>query len=99
MEEVPLLKQLAQKYAGMVHIIGISTDESVERVDRVVKDKGMTWPILSDARGFDGTIPTAYHVQGTPDLFVLDAEGRIVKRFTSATEIEATLAPLLAGGR
>jgi len=95
MEEVPLLKQLVEKYAGAVHIVGISTDESIDRVDRVVKEKGMTWPILSDGRGFDGPIPTAYHVQGTPDLFVLAREGRIVRRFTSATEIEALVAPLL----
>lgn len=96
MEEVPLLKRLFDEYAGSVHIVGISTDESIDRVDRVVKEKRMTWPIVADGRGFDGPIPTAYHVQGTPDLFVLDAEGRIVKRFTSAAEIETTVAPLLA---
>jgi len=96
MEEVPLLKRLSEKYGGQVQIVGISTDESVERVDRVVKEKGMTWSILSDGRGFDGPIPTAYHVQGTPDLFVLDGDSRIVRRFTSATEIEATVEPLLA---
>ena len=99
MEEVPLLKQLSEKYGDTVHIVGISTDESVDRVDRVVNEKGMTWPILSDGRGFDGPIPAAYHVQGTPDLFVLDGEGRIVRRFTSAKEIEATVAPLLAARR
>jgi peroxiredoxin len=99
MEEVPLLKQLSGKFAGKVQIVGISTDESVERVDRVVKEKGMTWPIVSDGRGFDGPIPTAYHVQGTPDLFALDGDGRIVKRFSSATDIEATVAPLLAPRR
>jgi peroxiredoxin len=99
MEEVPLLKQLSQTFAGTVQILGISTDDSVQRVDRVVKEKGMTWPILADGRGFDGPIPTAYHVQGTPDLFVLDGDGRIVKRFSSATEIEATVAPLLAPRR
>jgi peroxiredoxin len=99
MEEVPLLKQLSGTFAGTVQILGISTDDSVQRVDRVVKEKGMTWPILADGRGFDGPIPTAYHVQGTPDLFVLDGDGRIVKRFSSATEIEATVAPLLAPRR
>src|SRR3954471_19627555 len=99
MEEVPLLKQLSTKYSGTAHIVGISTDESVERVDRVVKERGMTWPILSDGRGFEGPIPVAYHMQGTPDLFVLDTAGLIVKRFSSATEIEATLAPLLAPRR
>jgi len=96
MEEVPLLKQLAAKYADTVRIIGVSIDQSVERVDRVVKEKGMTWPILADGRGFEAPVPVAYHVQGTPDLFVLDRDGRIVRRFSSATEIEATVAPLLA---
>src|SRR6476646_5725074 len=99
MEEVPLLKRLQAKYSRTASIVGISTDESVERVDRVVKEKGMTWPILSDGRGFDGPIPTAYHVQGTPDLFVLDRDGRIVQRFASATDIEATVEPLLARRR
>jgi peroxiredoxin len=99
MEEVPLLKQLSQTFAGTVQILGISTDDSVQRVDRVVREKGMTWPILADGRGFDGPIPTAYHVQGTPDLFALDGDGRIVKRFSSATDIEATVAPLLAPRR
>jgi len=89
MEEVPLLKRLQAKYSRTASIVGISTDVSVPRVDRVVKEKGMTWPILADGLGFDGPIPAAYHVQGTPDLFVLDAGGRIVKRLGSAKEIEA----------
>jgi hypothetical protein len=91
MEEVPLLKQLQAKYARTTSIVGISIDVSVPRVDRVVKEKGMTWPILADGRGFEGPVPTAYHVQGTPDIFVIDADGRIVKRLGSAKEIEATL--------
>jgi hypothetical protein len=96
MEEVPLLKRLSGKYAGTAHIVGVSTDESIGRVDAVVKEKGMTWPILADGRGFEGSIPAAYHVQGTPDLFVIDAQGRIFKRLGTATEIEATLQGMLA---
>jgi peroxiredoxin len=99
MEEVPLLRQLYAKYARTAAIVGVSIDVSVSRVDRFVKEKKMTWPILSDGRGFDGPIPTAYHVQGTPEIYVLDSEGRIVKRLGTATEIDATLAPLLAERR
>jgi peroxiredoxin len=91
MEEVPLLKQLHSKLAATATIVGISTDVSVARVDRTIKQQRMTWPILADGNGFDGPIATAYHVQGTPDLFVLDAEGRIFKRLGSATDIETTL--------
>jgi peroxiredoxin len=91
MEEVPLLKELHTRYANQAVIVGISIDTSVERVDRTLKEKGMTWPILADGKGFEGPIPAAYHIQGTPELFVLDREGRIFARFGSATQIEASL--------
>ena len=91
MEEVPLLKTLQAKFAGTASILGISTDVSIPRVDRTMKDKKMSWPILADGKGFEGPIPTAYHVQGTPDIYVIDAEGRIFKHLDSATEIEETL--------
>jgi peroxiredoxin len=95
MEEVPLLKDLAAKYSKTAAVIGVSIDVSLPRVDRTVKEKGMTYPILADGKGFEGPIPAAYHVQGTPDIFVLDADGRIVKRLGSATEVEAALEPVL----
>jgi len=91
MEEVPLLKSLQAKYANQAAIIGISIDVSVERVDRTIKEKQMTWPILADGKGFDGPIPTAYHIQGTPDLFVLDRDGRIFARLGSAKPLEEKL--------
>ena len=96
MEEVPLLKALSRKYAKDAAILGISVDTSVKPVDAVVKSKGMTWPILADGKGFDGPIPTAYHIQGTPDLFVLDRNGRIFKRLSSADQLEEALQTALA---
>lgn len=96
MEEVPLIKELHKKYANEAVFIGISTDVSVQRVDRTMKAKGMTWPVLADGKGFDGAIPKAYHVQGTPELFVLDRAGRVFARLGSATQIEASLQEALA---
>jgi len=96
MEEVPLLKALHSKYAQDVAIVGISVDTSVEPVDKVVKAKEMTWPILADGKGFDGPNPIAYHIQGTPELYVLDRTGRIVARLYSAKELEATVQEALA---
>ena len=99
MEEVPLLKQLQTKYAKRATIVGISTDVSVSRVDAVIREKGMTWPILADGKGFEGPIATAYRIQGTPDVFVIDREGKIVKRLGTATEIDGVLGPLVDPGR
>jgi len=99
MEEVPLLKALHEKYRNDLVILGISVDVSLDRLDRVVKEKEMTWPILADGKEFDGPIPTAYHIQGTPDLFVLDRQGRILARLGSAQTLEATVKDALASPR
>jgi peroxiredoxin len=96
MEEVPLLKALNAKYSGQAVILGISVDISLDRVDRTVKAKRMTWPQLADGKGFDGTIANAYRVQGTPTLFVLDRAGRIFAKPASAKQLEASLQEALA---
>jgi hypothetical protein len=96
MEEVPLIKALHAKYSDQAVILGISVDISLDRVARTMKSKGMTWPQLADGKGFDGAIPKAYHIQGTPDLWVLDRAGRILARPGSAKDIEARLREALA---
>src|ERR671931_341591 len=96
MEEVPLMKALHSKYSNDAAIVGVSIDTSVPRVDRVVQEKGMTWLILADGKGFDGPIAKAYHVQGTPELFVLDRAGNIFARPESAKQIETSLKEALA---
>lgn len=96
MEEVPLIKALHAKYSAEAVILGISVDVSLDRVDRAVKSKGMVWPQLADGKGFDGPIAKAYHIQGTPDLWVLDRAGRILARPGSAAQIEARLQEALA---
>lgn len=96
MEEVPLLKALHAKYSDQAVFLGISVDSSVNRVDRTMKAKGMTWPVLADGKGFDGPIPQAYRIDGTPVLFVLDRAGRIFAKPGSAKQIEARLQEALA---
>ena len=99
MEEVPLLKALHAKYSAEAVFLGVSVDISVDRVDRTVKAKGMTWPQLADGKGFDGAAAKAYRVEGTPQLFVLDRAGRIFAKPASAKQIEAQLTEALETNR
>ena len=96
MAEVPLLKTLHDKYAtqGLV-ILGVSVDSSVRLANRTIKEKGMIWPQLVDARGFHSEAARAYRVDGTPTVFVLDRAGKIVARPSSARGIEQDLAAAL----
>jgi peroxiredoxin len=96
MEEVPLLKALHDKYSKQAVILGISVDVSLDRANRAIKDKGMTWPQLVDGKGFDGAAAKAYRIQGTPELYVIDRQGRIFARTFSAKQIEARLEEALA---
>lgn len=91
MEEVPLLEELHAKYANEAVLVGISVDMDLGRTDRTIRDKGMTWPVLADGKGFDGAVPKAYRIQGTPEIFILDRNGRIFARHGSAKQIEASL--------
>ena len=91
MEEVPLLKALHEKYRNQAALIGISVDDSLERTGRTIKEKKMTYPVLADGKGFEGPLMKAYHIQGTPEVFVIDRDGKIVARLGSAKQIEDTL--------
>ncbi|HEU4891771.1 MAG TPA: TlpA disulfide reductase family protein [Vicinamibacterales bacterium] len=95
MEEVPLLNALHTRYAGKAVIVGISIDTDLARTDRTVKEKGMTYPVLADGKGFEGAIPNAYHVQGTPDIYVIDREGKIAVYLGSAKTLEDALKKVL----
>jgi peroxiredoxin len=96
MEEVPLLKALHTKYAdrGAV-ILGISIDGSVKNAEQTIKEKGMTWPVIADGKGFDGELPLKYNIDGTPTVFLLDRQGRIVARPSSARTAEEPLVKAL----
>lgn len=97
MEEVPLLKALHTKYADQgVVILGISIDGTVARAAQTIGEKGMVWPQVADGKGFDGEMPRRYGVNGTPTIFVLDRDGRIVARPDSAKQIEQHLSAMVS---
>ncbi len=96
-EEVPLLQQLysAHRAAG-AEFLGISLDEDFAALDQMIARKSIPWPQLADGQGTAGAIPKAYRVEGTPVLYVIDRQGRILLRYTSAKPLANELPELLA---
>ena len=93
--EVPLLKQLNAKFAKDVVFVGVSVDTNLDRLDRFIKEKAISWAQLADGKEFQGPIPKLYRPNGTPTLFVLDREGKIAAKLGSAEKIEESVQPLL----
>jgi len=76
--EMPILQKVYQEYqAKGVEFFGIALDENIAGIKKVVKDKGVTYPILVDK---DTKVATEiYQLSGPiPYKVVIDLSGTIV---------------------
>jgi thiol-disulfide isomerase/thioredoxin len=93
-------KQLLERYAGKLAIIGVSHDDSVARLglaalQGVVAGQEVTWPQYHQGSKWKGEFSTTWGVNKIPMIFVIDAKGNLHStdahgRLTEA--IEAALA-------
>lgn len=97
MEEVPLLQALHRKYREGAAFVGVSLDEDARALDRMVRQKKIAWPQLCDGQGMKGGIARSFAIEGTPTLYLIDAQGKIATRLDSAKSLEDKLAALAAG--
>jgi thiol-disulfide isomerase/thioredoxin len=87
-EEFP---QMAAKYANWkaqgMEVVFVSLDEDKTTYDSFVKD----FPFLSvcDLKKWKGTVVNDYYVFGTPTLFLLDKNRKIVLRPNSVNQVDA----------
>jgi thiol-disulfide isomerase/thioredoxin len=96
-ESIPVLVAFQKKYAGRVHVLGVSVDWEREAVAPFAKEHGMNYPVLFG----DESLALDYGAPGFPALFVIDAQGRIAEAHVGVTtlpELETAVAPLLADG-
>ncbi|GHE31845.1 TlpA family protein disulfide reductase [Sphingobacterium griseoflavum] len=91
--ENPMLVKLYKQYQNQgFEILGISLDEDKHKWLQAVLDDGLLWKQVSDLKGFRGN-KAGYEllVQGIPDNFLLDPEGRIIARGLRGEQIELFL--------
>jgi peroxiredoxin len=74
-EEMGILEEAARAHPESLVILGINLGEKRSRVQAYVKDAGITFPILRDARG---KVAAAYDVLSLPITLVVSPDGRIV---------------------
>ncbi len=80
--ELPNLKKLHEEFGAREDfaLIGISLDgDGIALVDFLEKE-GMTWPQICGLKGIDEKLVRLFNVNGIPDTFLLDREGKIVVR-------------------
>ncbi|MGD0992922.1 MAG: TlpA disulfide reductase family protein [Gemmatimonadales bacterium] len=88
--EMPSLEQLEREMGPKgLKIVSVSIDEGgPEAVRQFAQDYGLTFRILQDRSGH---IQHIYQTTGVPESFVINRQGKIVKKVIGATDWDATV--------
>lgn len=85
--EMPKVKEYLKKYGDKLVVIGIDSGDSRERIQKFVADRGFTWQHLISAKGSsDDNFVNRFNVKGFPTKFIIDPEGKIIKRYLGSGE-------------
>jgi peroxiredoxin len=96
--DVPKFRRIVEDWqpAG-VTVVGIVIDDSLTAATAAADEAELSYPSVFDA---EGTVRDAYGVRGTPETFLLDADGRVTARWIGplpAHEAELQLAAVTGG--
>jgi len=92
--ERSLVEQLADKPFAL---IGVNSDQDLEKLREVVKEKNITWrSFWNGPQGTGGPISTEWGVSGWPTIYVLDAEGKIRYKNVRGPKMDEAITTLLA---
>lgn len=72
-------------------ILGVSFDENKDKWLKAVEKDGLTWPQVSDLKGWQNAAGKIYGVTSIPFNLLLDKEGKILGKGLRGPELEAAL--------
>lgn len=94
--EMPVLVEAYKKYADKgFEIVGVSFDDNHEAWEKGVKELDITWPQMSDLKGWKCEASTVYGIRSIPSTLLIDPQGKIVAKNLRGEELDATLAKYL----
>ena len=76
-------------------IFGVSLDKEKEAWLKAIKNDGLNWTQVSDLQAWNNSAAVLYNVQGIPQNFLIDPNGKIVGRNLRGVALEAKLCELL----
>jgi peroxiredoxin len=76
-------------------IFGVSLDQSRDKWLKAIADDKLTWPQVSDLKGWESSAAQLYQVDAIPQTILLDKEGKIIAKGLRGEELEAKIASLV----
>jgi thiol-disulfide isomerase/thioredoxin len=76
-------------------VFGVSLDKEKDSWIKAIKNDNLSWPQVSDLQFWNNSAAVLYHVQGIPQNFLIDPNGKIVGKNLRGADLEAKLCELL----
>lgn len=95
-EENPNVVKAYNKFnAKNFTILGVSLDQAKDAWLNAIRKDGLTWTNVSDLQFWNNAAAALYHVQGIPQNFLIDPNGKIIARNLRGAALESKLCELL----
>lgn len=90
--ENPNVVRMYEKYKEKgFEIYGVSLDSKKDRWLQAIEADGLTWPHVSDLKGWKSSPAQVYGVRSIPTTVLLDADGNLLARNLRGPSLEAKL--------
>lgn len=95
-DEMPAIVDLYKKYKNKgFEIVGVSIDDNNDNWKKGIADLKITWPQMSDLKGWKSPLAETYGVTNIPQMFLLDKDGNIIAKNLDAKKLAVKLQELL----
>jgi thiol-disulfide isomerase/thioredoxin len=90
------IQQLQAKYGSKKFAsVGVALDTNRNRLAAFLRERPLPWPQLHEEGGLDSRLAESFGIMVLPTMILLDADGNVVDRNVSITELERKLTSLL----
>ncbi|MEG1617353.1 MAG: TlpA disulfide reductase family protein [Bacteroidales bacterium] len=94
--EMPAVVAAYDKYKEKgFEVVGVSFDSDKQAWVDGIKNLNITWPQMSDLKGWQCAAADVYGIRSIPSTLLLDPEGKIIAKNLRGEDIEKTLAEYL----
>ena len=92
------IRELFGKYGPKKFaVIGVALDGDKAKLAKFLKAKPLPWPQLHESGGLDSRLAEEFGVLALPTMMLVDAQGNVVDRNVSITDLERKLEAVLDG--
>jgi thiol-disulfide isomerase/thioredoxin len=95
--ELPNVLAVYKKYHSKgFEIVGISFDRDIKSLNKVIKERGVSWPQYFDGKAWDNDWGVHFGIRVIPTMWLVDKDGKIVDTEAGGPQLGNKVANLLS---